>query len=84
VGAYRFGGVHLDRTRKLLESLVLLPTDLESCEEAGRMGADLLARGETLGGTDLLIAAISKRHGHRLLTRDRSFARVSGLAVETY
>ncbi|MGI0148466.1 MAG: PIN domain-containing protein [Thermoplasmata archaeon] len=84
VGGHRFGGMHLDRTRKLLASLILLSTDVESCEEAGRIGADLLARGEALGGTDLMIAGISKRHGQPLLTRDRSFARVPGLAVETY
>jgi len=84
IGAHRFGGVSLERTRELLASLVLLETDMESCEEAGRLGADLIARGETLSGVDLLVAAISKRHGQRLLTRDRSFARVPGLAMETY
>lgn len=84
IGAHRFGGAQLDRTRQLLHSLVLLDTDMESCEEAGRIGADLIARGETIGGVDLLVAAISKRHGQRLLTRERSFARVPGLAIEGY
>lgn len=84
IGAHRFGGAQLERTRELLGSLLLLETDMESCEEAGRLGAELISRGETMGGVDLLVAAISKRHGQRLLTRDRSFARVPGLAVETY
>ncbi len=84
VGAHRFGDVHVDRTRKLLGSLLLLETDMEACEEAGRIGATLISRGEPLAGTDLLVAAISKRHGQRLVTRDRAFARVPGLAVETY
>lgn len=84
IGAHRFGGAQLERTRELLGSLVLLPTDMEACEEAGRIGATLLSRGEMISGIDLLVAAISKRHGQRLLTRDRSLARVPGLAVETY
>lgn len=84
IGAHRFGGTQLERTRELLGSLILLETDVESCEEAGRLGADLISRGETISGVDLLVAAISKRHGQRLLTRDMSFARVPGLAVETY
>lgn len=84
VGAHRFGGPHLERTRHLLGSLILLPTDMEACEEAGRMGAQLLARGGTVGGVDLLIAATSKRHGERLLTRDQGFSRIQGLVVETY
>ncbi len=67
-----------------LESLILLPADMEACEEAGHLGAQLLARGETICGVDLLIAATSKRHGQRLLTRDRSLARVPGLSFETY
>lgn len=84
VGAHRFGGAQLERTRDLVRSLVLLATDVEACDEAGRMGAQLMARGEMISVSDLLVAAISKRHGHRLLTRDRALARVPGLAVETY
>ena len=84
VGAYRIGGAQLARTRDLLSSLILLETDMQACEEAGRLGAELLARGETLSTPDLLIAATSMRHGQRLLTRDRTFAHVPGLHVETY
>ena len=58
--------------------------DREACEEAGKIGAELLARGEAIGSADLFIAATSKRHGQRLLTRDRGFARVPGLVVESY
>ena len=58
--------------------------DRQACEEAGRIGAELLGRGEMIGSADLFIAATSKRHGQRLLTRDRGFARVPGLTLETY
>ncbi len=84
VGAHRIGGAQVARTRELLDSLVWLDMDREACEEAGRIGAELLARGETIGSADLLIAATSKRHRQRLLTRDRGFARVPGLVVESY
>jgi len=84
IGAYLRGGQAPDRARELLASLVFLPFDHESCEEAGRLGAQLIAHGEEVPTPDLFIAAITKRHGQRLLTRDRSFARVPGLTVETY
>jgi len=83
-GAYYMGGRDLSRAQALLDSLALLEFDWEACHEAGKIGADLLSRGEVLGAADLFIAAISRRHAHRLLTRDRSFARVRGLAIETY
>lgn len=84
IGAYFLGGRELAKAHELLESLTLLPFDPEAYHEAGKIGADLLARGEALGAADLFIAAVTKRHGQRLLTRDRSFARVRGLQVETY
>lgn len=84
ISAHRIGGRGLDRARELAESLTLLDFDLEACREAGRLGASLIARGERMSTVDLLIAAISKRHGQRLITRDRGFTRVRGLAVETY
>ena len=84
VGAHRFGGKSLRGTQELLASLQWLEFDRESCEIAGRIEAELIGRGDPLGASDLFIAAISLRHGHRLLTRDGHFARVRGLRVETY
>jgi predicted nucleic acid-binding protein len=84
IGATLRGGRALERARELLASLVLLPFDFEACEEAGRLGAQLISHGEELASSDLFIAAITKRNGQRLLTRDRAFARIRGLTVETY
>ncbi len=84
VGAYRVGGRGLEQARALADSLTVLDFDLEACHEVGRLGASLIARGEPMSSNDLLIAAISKRHGQRLITRDRGFTRVRGLSVETY
>src|SRR3990172_3310587 len=78
-GAHHIGGVPLTKARELLRTLSLLPMDWESCEEAGLLAASLQAQGATMGAIDLLIAAITKRHGHRLLTRDQGYARVPGL-----
>lgn len=84
IGAFRFGNDHVLRTRQLLEALIWLDMDREACEEVGHLGSELMARGQNIGATNLFIAAISKRHGHTLLTRDSAFARVPGLSVETY
>lgn len=84
IGAHLQSGRGLEKAKELLDSLVLLDFDRESCLEAGRLGARLIERGEGMSTVDLLIAAISKRHGQRLITRDGSFARIPGLSIETY
>ena len=84
VGAALAGEPELARTEALLSSVSWLPFDPESCRVAARIGRDLIMSGEPLGIADLFIAAITVRHGERLLTRDRGFSRVKGLAVETY
>lgn len=84
LGAYRLGGAYLARTRALVDAIPLLAFDRESYHHAGRLGAEMLRRGRPLGEGDLFVAAITLRHGERLLTRDRIFSIVPGLAVETY
>ncbi|MCI4363716.1 MAG: PIN domain-containing protein [Thermoplasmata archaeon] len=84
IGAALAGDSELARTEALLASVNWLPFDPESCRVAARIGRDLIEAGEPLGIADLFIAAITVRHGDRLLTRDRGFTRVKGLAVETY
>ncbi len=83
-GGYRLGGTYLERTRKLIDSLALLPFDREAYHEVAQLGASLLARGTPVGQGDLFIAAISKRHGEPVLTRDETLSRIPGLAVVTY
>lgn len=83
-GAYRLGGVYPERTRLLVDGLPMLPFDQPACHLAGRLGAELAARGTPLGQGDLFIGAISLRHGQRLLTRDRGFGAIPGLVVEGY
>jgi tRNA(fMet)-specific endonuclease VapC len=84
VGAYHVGGQYLEKTRKLVDALPMLPFDRESYDAAGKIAAELLTRGTPLGQSDLYIAAISLRHGQSLLTRDAAFARIPGLSVMSY
>lgn len=84
VGAHGFGGKSLTAAEDLIRSLQWLEFDWESCRLAGRIEAGLIARGEPMSASDLFIAAVSLRHGQRLITRDRGFDRVPGLKVETY
>ncbi|MEK6988074.1 MAG: type II toxin-antitoxin system VapC family toxin [Candidatus Thermoplasmatota archaeon] len=70
----------LDESR-LME---FLEVDAAVAGEAGRLGAELLRRGQGLPTTDLLIAAAARLHGHVLVTRDTDFQRVPGLAIEGY
>jgi predicted nucleic acid-binding protein len=84
VGAHGIGGKSLHVAEELIASLPWLEFDRESCRLAGRIEAELIARGEPMSASDLFIAAVSLRHEQRLVTRDRGFARVPGLRVETY
>jgi predicted nucleic acid-binding protein len=84
VGAFRLGGTYFSRTKTLVESLPLLPFDRVACQEAGRLGSELAGHGTPLGQADLFIAAITLRHGERLLTRDKAFIQVPGLTIEGY
>lgn len=83
-GAYYVGGTYLDRTRLFLDALQLLPFDRAACHEAARLSAQLARRGHPLGQADLFVAAVTMRHGERLLTKDRAFSAVPGLILEAY
>lgn len=78
---------HVEKLGRCVEGLARyndLEFDRDACDEAGPMAADLMSRRETMATTDLFIAAVTRRHGQRLLTRDQAFARVRGLTIETY
>lgn len=62
-----------------------LPFDDASAEEYGAIRAQLEAGGTPIGGNDLLIAAIARRHDATLVTHDQGeFIRVAGLRVEDW
>ena len=84
VGANFQGGRNLSKTWEILSAFEVLDVDATVAAEAGRMGAELLRRGEAIATLDLLIAAAAKVHQQILVTRDVAFSRIPGLAVEAY
>ena len=84
LGAHFKGGALLRDTLDLVSRLDVLEVDAAVAGEAGRLGAELLRRGQGLPTTDLLIAATARLHGHVLVTRDTDFHRIPGLAIEGY
>lgn len=83
-GAYFKGGSDLTRTLETLASAEVLDVDERVAAEAGRLGAEMLRSGLKVATVDLLIAAAAKLNQHILVTRDLVFARIPGLAVESY
>jgi predicted nucleic acid-binding protein len=84
LGANFEGGSALREALAFLDTLDVLPIDASIAAEAGRMGAEQLRRGTAVSLIDLLIAATSRANQGILVTRDSSFGRIPGLAVETY
>ncbi len=84
LGGYYLGGQYLDRAQALVDRLGLLSFDRAAYHEAARIGAALLSAGTPIGQGDLFVAAISKRHGEAVLTRDHVFTRIPGLSVISY
>ncbi len=68
----------------LIESLEVLPLDAKSAKEAGEMESELIQKGVRLETEDLMIAAIARVHGEKLVTRDQHYARIPGLKLLKY
>ena len=73
-----------EKVLELLESLQFLPLDLRSAKEAAEIEAELIKSGLSMGAEDIMIAAIAKVNGEKLVTRDHHFARIPGLRVLKY
>jgi len=86
-GAYRSGRVeaNLQRLKIFFEPLQNLLFDDECADHYARIRADLHARGQLIGGNDMLIAAIARAHNAILVTHNtREFSRVVGLRLEDW
>lgn len=68
-----------------LRELKTTSFDEDAAIKYGEIRADLERRGISIGGNDLLIAAIALTRGGRLVTRNhREYSRVPGLPVDLW
>ena len=59
-----------DKINELIKSLEILPLDEESAKEAGEIEAELTRKRQTIETEDIMIAAIAKVNGEKIVTRD--------------
>jgi tRNA(fMet)-specific endonuclease VapC len=89
-GELRFGLARMPDTkhaaaaRAFLATVTILAWDSAAANAYGALRATLEASGNPLGALETLIAAHALAAGCRLVTADRAFARVPGLAVEDW
>jgi predicted nucleic acid-binding protein len=70
---------------RMLDTLRVLPFDLDAARVHARIWARLVGRGEVIGAHDLIIAATALSKDHQVLTRNtREFSRVDGLSVKGF
>jgi tRNA(fMet)-specific endonuclease VapC len=77
--------VALARLADLVSLLPVLAMPSDAANQYGEIRAGLEAKGETIGGNDLWIAAHAKADGLILVTNnEREFERVPGLKVQNW
>jgi len=73
---------NLASTKKLLHRLIVLKVGLKSAENAGRIYAELEAKGQPIGLRDALIGAVALTRGYALVTRNiEHLKRIEGLTL---
>jgi predicted nucleic acid-binding protein len=85
-GAYASSNVgkKLEKIQKIFEGVTIIPISNETYHTFGSVAAGLKAEGRPIGDFDELIAAITLCNDGTIVTRDRHFSRIPGLAVEDY
>lgn len=84
VGAFYQEGRRLAQALEFVSELEVLDVTEPISVDAARLGGECSRRGEMVGTIDLLIASTAKHHHAHLLSRDKDFARIPGLTLETY
>jgi tRNA(fMet)-specific endonuclease VapC len=73
------------KVAKLLQSVHKLPFNLSAANQAGKIRADLEARGSMIGPYDVLLAGHALSQGLVLVTANAGeFSRVAGLTLEDW
>jgi tRNA(fMet)-specific endonuclease VapC len=91
LGELYYGAVNSGRPRQNVAELetfagacVMLGLDAETAWIYGSMKAELRRSGKPIPENDLWIAACARRHDVVLVTRDRHFSQLGGLATEVW
>lgn len=70
---------------RLLDTLHVVPFDLEVARVHARLGAELAGKGTSVGAHDLIIASTAVAIDFAVATRDvRSFPRIAGLVLKRW
>ena len=75
---------NLRRLQSLAGALLLWPFDALTAEEFGRIQAEQKAKGRPIPPLDAQIAAVARVNGLVVLTDDRHFTFVDGIAIENW
>ncbi|MEM3126881.1 MAG: PIN domain-containing protein [Candidatus Woesearchaeota archaeon] len=72
------------KINELMTNFEVLSLDENSAKEAAEIEFELTKKGLPIDVEDVMIAAIAKTNGEKVVTRDEHFVRVSGLKVLKY
>jgi tRNA(fMet)-specific endonuclease VapC len=75
---------NISKIEEFAAGRVIVSCDLDVAREYGRLKQSLKERGRPLPENDIWIAAAATCHGMVLVTRDRHFQEVEGLAVSDW
>lgn len=84
LGANAAGGKYLTRAVEFASNIDIIPVDRETAMIAARIGAALIEKGQRTGIVDALIGAASIQNNAILVTRDKAFSNIVGLALQYY
>ena len=74
-----------EKVIEFISSLVILGLDKDSAIKSGEIEAELIKKGEKIQIEDIMIGAIAKQNGEKLITRNKKhFSKIAGLEVEGY
>jgi len=83
-GTARAGDDRFDSAVEFLRTLTFLDLALDAAIAADELDERLHADGTPLGARETLVASPARKHGYRLVTRDRDFDAVPRLDVAFY